>query len=354
MGNKHSKAWYFAGALLVGGAFFTFLDDSQTTGVSGISNLGNTCFLNAILQALSSCDSFSLFLTSLRPLQSPSDAESAITKELLDFLQSLSTGQAQSPDNLIDALSKKFPFFGEQHDSHEIFYVISEALSHMKKRTDNSFILSPQQENPMLGLTRTEITCERCKNKTVNLETIFDLSLIVSRSLFESLENFEKTQILDDFLCLKCSTDASVSFVRNNRSTLFSIGKEIMGCRKVMNENELIRRVKTKALIRTKISRFPLLLCIHCKWLIRHDGLLHKRDRKMEFPERFEVEKGVYQLKAVVEHAGGGYGGHYFTYKTFQGGWYLCSDLEVKVVALSQVLTAQAYMLFYELICSKR
>ena len=353
MGGKYSKAVYIGGALVISGAFYTLMDDSDTEGVSGISNLGNTCFLNAILQALSACSYFASFLTSLRPLKNNEDPESQITKELCEFLESLSSGRPLSPEDLVDALSQKFPYFGQQHDSHEIFYVISEALTLIKKRTDNSFVLNKNLENPLLGLMNTEITCSSCTTKTVNLETIFDISLIVSRSLYESFENFSRVQVLDDFLCLKCSTNASLRIVKSNSSSILKgIAKNYQE-KRVLEESELLRKVKTRAFIKTQICKFPLLLCIHCKWLVGQGGVLRKRDRKMEFPLKFEVPKGRYELRAVVEHTGGGYGGHYFTYKLFQGDWYFCSDLEVRVVRVEQVLEAQAYMLFYELIANR-
>ena len=141
MGGKYSKAVYIGGALVISGAFYTLMDDSDTEGVSGISNLGNTCFLNAILQALSACSYFASFLTSLRPLKNNEDPESQITKELCEFLESLSSGRPLSPEDLVDALSQKFPYFGQQHDSHEIFYVISEALTLIKKKNRQQFCI---------------------------------------------------------------------------------------------------------------------------------------------------------------------------------------------------------------------
>lgn len=350
MGTINSKVKILGSATILSGVLIYLLEDSSSTGVSGISNLGNTCFLNAILQALSACNTFITFLNSLRPLKGTEDSDSMVVSELEQFLKTLSTGKAQSPYELINALSQKFPYFGQQHDSHEIFYVINEALSAIKKRTDNSFLLEITKDNPLLGLMSTEITCTKCQNKTVNLETIFDISLIVSNSLFESFDNLSKSQYLDDFLCIRCSADASLTLASNSKNSFLSnIAKKYKSSK--IEEEDLLRKVKTRALIRTVICKFPSLLCIHCKWLVAQGNILHKKKQHMEFPIQFEVPKGCYKLRAVVEHIGGGYAGHYFTYKVYEHSWYLCSDLEVRAVSIEQVLQAQAYMLFYELVC---
>lgn len=350
MGAINSKVKYIGGATIISGILLYLLEESSTSGVSGISNLGNTCFLNAILQALSSCSTFTSFLNSLRPLKETEDIDSMVVSELEQFLKTLSTGKAQSPFELIDALSHKFPYFGQQHDSHEIFYVINEAISAIKKKTDNSYLLENCKNNPLLGLMSTEITCTKCQNKTFNLETIFDISLIVSNSLFESFDNLSKSQILEDFLCIRCSTDASLSLASTSKNSLLSnIAKKYKS--KKIEEEDLLRKVKTRAQIRTMICKFPSLLCIHCKWLVAQGNVLHKKKQHMEFPIQFEVSRGSYHLKALVEHIGGGYAGHYFTYKMYENSWYLCSDLEVRTVTIQQVLQAQPYMLFYELVC---
>ena len=37
-------------------------DDSEILGTSGLINLGNTCYMNSIIQCLSNCDDFRTFI----------------------------------------------------------------------------------------------------------------------------------------------------------------------------------------------------------------------------------------------------------------------------------------------------
>uniref|UniRef100_A0A8R1HKL4 Ubiquitin carboxyl-terminal hydrolase n=1 Tax=Caenorhabditis japonica TaxID=281687 RepID=A0A8R1HKL4_CAEJA len=68
--------------------------------------------------------------------------------------------------------------------------------------------------------------------------------------------------------------------------------------------------------------------------------------------ERREAQKYAYQLRAVSEHRGGPYSGHFVTYRRAaapnQNAWYYTSDAQVSRVPYSMVAACQSYMLFYE------
>ncbi|CAL2035212.1 unnamed protein product [Caenorhabditis brenneri] len=68
--------------------------------------------------------------------------------------------------------------------------------------------------------------------------------------------------------------------------------------------------------------------------------------------ERREAQKYAYQLRAVSEHRGGPYSGHFVTYRRanypHHHSWYYTSDATVMRVPYSSVAACQSYMLFYE------
>lgn len=68
--------------------------------------------------------------------------------------------------------------------------------------------------------------------------------------------------------------------------------------------------------------------------------------------ERREAQKYAYQLRAVSEHRGGPYSGHFVTYRRASHpnhhSWYYTSDATVMRVPYSSVAACQSYMLFYE------
>ncbi|PIC40766.1 hypothetical protein B9Z55_008400 [Caenorhabditis nigoni] len=68
--------------------------------------------------------------------------------------------------------------------------------------------------------------------------------------------------------------------------------------------------------------------------------------------ERRETQKYAYQLRAVSEHRGGPYSGHFVTFRRAPApqhhSWYYTSDAQVQRVPYSNVASCQSYMLFYE------
>jgi len=63
---------------------------------------------------------------------------------------------------------------------------------------------------------------------------------------------------------------------------------------------------------------------------------------------------GTYSLRAVVVHLGVSNSGHFITYRRIKknsspAAWYYVSDEQVRPCAVSEVLGAEAYLLFYEL-----
>ena len=70
----------------------------------------------------------------------------------------------------------------------------------------------------------------------------------------------------------------------------------------------------------------------------------------IQFNERWQVRPGIwYNLAGIVEHQGGGKGGHYIAYVCAADGlWYLCNDSAApRVRPVATVLHQQAYMLMY-------
>jgi len=133
--------------------------------------------------------------------------------------------------------------------------------------------------------------------------------------------------------------------------------------------------VKTRAVKRFMVKRLPDVLVLHLKRFSQVTLLragLQKAMGFVEFPLKLDMgkyrcgssEQGgdeadasetvVYTLVAVVVHGGSLHGGHYTAYvreacdADFLGGWFYCSDSQVLRVKEKDVLSAEAYMLFYE------
>jgi len=60
--------------------------------------------------------------------------------------------------------------------------------------------------------------------------------------------------------------------------------------------------------------------------------------------------KVIYELKGIVEHSGTLNGGHYVSYVKKNNKWFYISDSSYQETTESNVLRAEAYMAFYDLI----
>mgnify|MGYP000170185942 CR=1 FL=1 len=335
------------------------LIDGSSKGLYGIYNIGNTCFLNSLLQALGSCKSFRDYIKNLHPkAHSAEDSDAIIVKHLRKVILSLQTAtETVDPRSLISSLSLKFPIYGDQHDPHEIFYTILESLSNIQLRAMHSFC-PPKQENPLFLVTSSQVVCKSCGYCSLNLATEYDLTLSISRSLSSSLGSVASVDHLSDLVCMNCSIESSLELLESKGiHALASNLKELKVNPYLAEEEDLVIKERREASMLRKVARLPRLLCFHLNRLVNEMGLPVKNNSFLQFPKKLRVGKDIllqktqeveYELKAVIEHLGGSSSGHYVTYKLEDSTWLRCSDDKVAKVPLNEVLNAQAYMLFYE------
>jgi len=130
--------------------------------------------------------------------------------------------------------------------------------------------------------------------------------------------------------------------------------------------------IKTTATKRFLIHRPPQILTIHIKRFMQTFRGLQKNEKHVRFAEYLDltpfchstifesyVKNGqigpvpsvnlkLYRLYGVVEHLGGMGGGHYVAYVRKTNDWYHFSDSSFYRVTMDNVLSCQAYILFYE------
>ena len=102
------------------------------------------------------------------------------------------------------------------------------------------------------------------------------------------------------------------------------------------------------------MSRWPQVLCIHLKRLVRlpPDYRYRKIATDVAFlPELVPVPGApAYCLRSLCVHSGPAGGGHYTTYaRKHRNDWYHCDDERApRSVGAAEVFASQAYLLFYE------
>ena len=178
----------------------------------GLKNLGNTCFMNSVLQSLCNIEEFSNILTALPSLEhqlnTSKDVKSAIshlsaggiimTEELKKVLRALKDGvetSAISPDSLFHAIWKVVPRFRgyQQQDAHEFLrYMLdrlhTELLLLLPSRFRNDRIEEVLRGAPLTksqsvvtsvfgGTLQSEVTCLSCRATSNKQDPFLDLSV---------------------------------------------------------------------------------------------------------------------------------------------------------------------------------
>ncbi|XP_075509893.1 LOW QUALITY PROTEIN: uncharacterized protein LOC142546197 [Primulina tabacum] len=302
---------------------------------AGLRNLGNTCFLNSVLQCLTYTEPLAAYLQSGKHQYSCRTAGfcalCAIQKHVSRALQSI--GRILEPKDLVSNLrciSRKFRN-ARQEDAHE--YMVN-LLESMHKCCLPSGVPSESHsayEKSLVhkifgGRLRSQVKCIQCSFCSNKFDPFLDLSLEIAKadSLHKALARFTAKEFLDggasQYQCQEC-------------------------------------KHKVKALKQLTIHKAPYVLTIHLKRFGSHiQG--QKIDKKISFGPTLDLKPFVtglydedlsYTLYGVLVHAGWStHSGHYYCFvRTSSGMWYSLDDNQVVQVNEGKVLEQKAYMLFY-------
>uniref|UniRef100_A0A5F5PX28 Ubiquitin carboxyl-terminal hydrolase n=1 Tax=Equus caballus TaxID=9796 RepID=A0A5F5PX28_HORSE len=359
--------------------------NGSTTAIcaTGLRNLGNTCFMNAILQSLSNIEQFCCYFKELPAVElrngktagrrtyhtrSQGDNNVSLVEEFRKTLCALWQGSqtAFSPESLFYVVWKIMPNFRgyQQQDAHEFMRYLLDHL-HLELQggfngVSRSAIL---QENSTLspsnkccingastvvtaifgGILQNEVNCLICGTESRKFDPFLDLSLdIPSQFRNKRSKNQENGPVCSLRDCLRSFTDLE----ELDETELYMCHK----CKK-----------KQKSTKKFWIQKLPKVLCLHLKRFHWTAYLRNKVDTYVEFPlrgldmkcyllepENSGPENCLYDLAAVVVHHGSGVGsGHYTAYATHEGRWFHFNDSTVTLTDEDTVVKAKAYILFY-------
>ncbi|XP_017289639.1 ubiquitin carboxyl-terminal hydrolase 2a isoform X1 [Kryptolebias marmoratus] len=344
-------------------------NSKSAQGLVGLKNLGNTCFMNSILQCLSNTQSlrdYCLHNSHRRDLNNNSRTNTALMEEFAKLIQTIwtsSSSEAVSPSEFKTQIQRYAPrFVGyNQQDAQEFLRFLLDGLHNEVNRVTvrprgimEDFDHLPDEEKGkkmwskyleredskivdlFVGQLRSSLTCSHCGFCSTVFDPFWDLSLPIAKkgygevSLMDCMRLFTKEDVLDGDekpTCYRCKA----------------------------------RRRCTK---KFTIQNFPKILVLHLK-RFSEARRTSKLSTFVNFPMKdldlreFASENStnaVYNLYAVSNHSGTTMGGHYTAYcrNPNSGEWYTFNDSRVTPMSSSQVRSSDAYVLFYELASSSR
>lgn len=273
--------------------------------ISGLTNQGNTCYLNSALQLLISSDIFIEFILH-------TDLDDPIMKQFRSLLQQYHVNTQNTNTNgsnvtntskfvLAVHKNKRLRYFSnfKQHDAYEFIVSFIELFETIVSNTMTipPAMLARNIRTVKVGETMsilfdnvvtTKVRCLACGYQSIKSEHEKTISLPVMDVL-----SHKSSEPLLDWTCDKCHQCGKACI-----DTTFS--------------------PKSKYLI-INLNRYRTL----------PKGKTEKIHTPMNMPECW---LGKYYLRAFIHHDGTINGGHYCCYRKINQQWYLCNDSSIRKV----------------------
>ncbi|XP_054160020.1 ubiquitin carboxyl-terminal hydrolase 2-like [Oppia nitens] len=317
----------------------------------GLDNLGNTCYMNCVIQALYSIPDFryNLNINGTKPLH-------LALKNLFDSMAAKSDQTNVNPCEFWDIFTNyrnQFKDRQQQHDSQEFLrYLINglhEEVNVAKQQTktnNGQQLTDKRQRRPkrdkvwnrylkfvdnsylvmmFVGQLKSTIKCSHCESERYNWDIYWDLSLSIP----------ETNDDIDINTCLKEYTDVEVL---DNDS--------MPTCETCQS--------KRKSFKSLSFSRIPPILIIQLKKFV-NDG--NKISKAVTINSQLVIKSHNYYLFAIICHNGTTCSrGHYTSYCLHNHIWYLFDDEVVHSIQTMDfnTVSSDAYILFYRSVQNHR
>ncbi|XP_039298553.1 ubiquitin carboxyl-terminal hydrolase 2 isoform X2 [Nilaparvata lugens] len=332
-------------------------------GLTGLRNIGNTCFLNSIVQCLSNTDLLREFVVSGEYLNHiRSESRGDVIRAFSDLLSDIWIGEkaCADPTNFklqIQRFAPRFTGYSQQDAQEFLRYLLEGLHQDVNKVTVKHRRILPELSDELpdgqkaleswrqyltlenshvvelfVGQLKSTLTFTNCGHRSTTFEPFWDLSLPLVQTtthelkLSDCFDQFMQDEILDGDNMAKCT--------RCNA-----------------------QRRCTK---RYSIHKYPRVLVVHLK-RFSPNNKFHKLMTSVNFPiEGLDLspysdnthgdQVMEYDLYAVSNHSGTTLSGHYTANcrHPITQEWHCFNDSNVTSIQANRVVTSMAYVLFYE------
>ena len=334
-------------------------DKYKDHGLTGLANLGNTCYINSCMQVLSHCYPLNEVIDNLVNLNDNEDSILLIEwKKLKDLMWNKNCTIAPNRFiNVIQQISLKknkelFTGFA-QNDLPEFLIFIFECFHNALKREVNMQITGCEYNDT----DKLANNCYTMMKKTYNnnYSEILKLFFGIHVSLIQSEVNFSNLSTNSEpYNIINLPIPSN-----NNNCTIFDcfdlyVNKEYLeGDNSWYNEKTEKRENIYKSL---SFWNLPDILIVDFK---RFDNNNKKINTLVTTPLDninlsnyvigYNKENYIYNLFAIINHSGGSLGGHYTCFvKNANNKWYHFNDTIVTEIDTNSLITNKAYCYFYK------
>lgn len=232
----------------------------------GLRNLGNTCFMSAVIQCLSSTVDLGIYFNGnyRRDIRSESKFGSGgeLAEELAELIKVMWSGQYKSlsPKDLKESIGRHLPgFVGcDQQDSHEFLTMLLEKVhSDLNVATELGPVKVDENMETHLAIKKFW-NSHRMRNKSA-ISDIFEGLLL---STLECSVCGKKSDSFETFMCLSLPIPSGVRITINDCFKLFSEYEKMTGeaawdCPTCKCKRDAVKRIQ--------VCRLPKVMVIHLK-----------------------------------------------------------------------------------------
>jgi ubiquitin carboxyl-terminal hydrolase 8 len=318
----------------------------------GLTNLGNTCYLNSTLQIISCIYELNQYLLGIQTLHNIDD--SYLTKEWIHLYKCITNNNncIISPMRFIEysrEVSKRkhreeFSGF-EQNDANDYFYFLIESFHNSLNKLDENINIE-QSIFPFINEYIYQI-----KQKDMSIISTLFQSFLFYNYVNAKTKNKEFHKIEHGY-----TIELSIPNLNNsNNISIYDCFNETFKNDILENENAWFdekTNTKKDLIKETKICYLPPILVIHLKRWVNYS---HKNTNLIQCPFELDLSPFLfdssiyrkYQLIGIINHIGNIFGGHYFSYVKKNDSWYCCNDTNFKKINEKEIINSSNYCLFF-------
>lgn len=279
--------------------------------VKGLQNLGNTCYMNSVLQAMLSSNVLFESIGSFNEKDKQSVMLDAYVKLIGDIIESRS--DRYTPHHfkrILDAENSYFRGYS-QHDSQELIsYIFNDFIDNSDKNIVNIIT------DKCFGKYKQYVLCMNCNKIIENTFAFLDIIVPIP------LDRDDMT--LNDCFQLYVKHE---KLVDDNKYHCNHCNKKVEAIKKI------------------ELEKIPDLVIITLNRFTKN----HKLNDKVKLFEYINLDGKKLKLIATVNHSGSFGGGHYIAKVVRNDNWYIANDSSISQTSVNNVINdPSVYIAFYE------